>query len=118
MPSRTSPGRSVTRRLLTLIALLLASGCARINVDGQMLGPAQMMDIGAPHFDRGHFEAPITAWQTAAPRAAAADDKLTESDARTSLAAAQMMIGRYDLAVPSLRCALARADESADPARK
>lgn len=45
-------------------------------------------------------------------------DKAGQAEARVHLGAAQMMIGRYDLAAPTLTCALARVEEAKDASRK
>src|SRR5436305_725334 len=77
-----------------------------------------LLEQGSAAYDTGHFEDAISAWQAAIPRVAAAGDKRGEADARLHLGAAQRMIGRYDLAVPTLACALARADVAGDVLRK
>jgi CHAT domain-containing protein len=104
----------------TLIVIALLPGCAHTPTrpTAASATPATLLDQGAAAYDKGQFETAITAWQKSLPIFIAANDKAGEADARTHLAAAQIMIGRYDLAVPNLACAYARADEANDVPRK
>jgi CHAT domain-containing protein/tetratricopeptide (TPR) repeat protein len=104
---------------LAIGGLIGMAGCAQSQrAAGTPSDDAPLMDGGAAAYDRGRFEDAITAWDQAATRARARGDQAAEADARTSLAAAQMMIGRYDLAVGSLGRAIACADGAGDAPRK
>jgi hypothetical protein len=69
-----------------------------------------LLQTGSGAYDVGKFEDAIGAWQEAVKAFDAAGDKAKQAEARVHLGAAQMMIGRYDLAAPTLTCAVARAD--------
>jgi CHAT domain-containing protein/tetratricopeptide (TPR) repeat protein len=107
---------------VTLMVIALVGGCTQQVHDRPTAAvaatPSALLEQGASAYDKGQFESAIATWERAIPLFVAAGDKGGEADARTHLAAAQMMIGRYDLAAPSLACALARAEETGDVARK
>jgi CHAT domain-containing protein/tetratricopeptide (TPR) repeat protein len=103
-----------------IVTVALVSGCAQHVHDRPAAAATSNapLERGDAAYDKGQFESAIAAWEQALPLFVATGDKAGEADVRTHLAAAQTMIGRYDLAVPSLACALARAEESGDVPRK
>lgn len=68
--------------------------------------------------DRGDFEAAIAAWEKTLPLLSAAGDRGGETDVLTSLAGAQIAIGRYDLAIENLTTACERVEAAGDTVRR
>jgi CHAT domain-containing protein len=96
-----------------MLILLIVAGCATkqpvASVDGQAALAAGMLAL-----ERGDFEGAARSFEAAA----AVDDTRINAEALIQLAAAQQMLGRFDLAVESLDKALLFARALGDPKLK
>lgn len=74
--------------------------------------------LASQAYAQGRFEDAAVFWRQAAIEHNARKDLPAEIDARANLASAQMMLGRYDLAVTSLMAALESAEQAGDRRRR
>ena len=79
--------------------------------------PDELLATGNEAFENGRFESALSDWDEASRLYAAAQDVKGRIDALTNLAAAQQMLGHFDLAIEQLWTALALATERDDKAR-
>lgn len=107
------------RLFLYLCVAVGLSGCAGIpSTSAPSSDGSEATKLASQAFVQGRFEDAAALWRQAAVEHAARKDQPAEIDARANLAAAQMMLGRYDLAVTSLMTALESAEQAGDRRRR
>lgn len=107
------------RLLLFLCIALGLTGCVGArSASAPSSDGKEPAKLASQAYAQGRFEDAAALWRQAAVEHAAQKDQPGEIDARANLAAAQMMLGRYDLAVTSLMTALESAEQAGDRRRR